>query len=109
MGDVVTWIEVKSGPNDIDKAQILHYKEKIEDIEGKGEKAYIGETYGKRSMNTITHNHYKTSLPDWEKRTLIGREFWDFVSDDPDYHKKLMILLRSSRKYSLDQKYNGRN
>jgi len=96
LGDVVTWIEVKSGPNDIDKAQILHYKEKIEAIEEKGEKAYIGETYGKRSMNTITHHHYKTSLPDWEKRTLIGRELWDFVSDDPDYHKKLMVLLREA-------------
>jgi hypothetical protein len=96
VGDVVSWIEVKSGPNDIDKTQILHYKEKIEEIEKRGEKGYIGETYGKRTMNTITHHHYRTSLPDWEKRTLIGRELWDFISDDPDYHKKLMLLLKEA-------------
>jgi hypothetical protein len=92
-GEIRAWIEVKSGPNDLDKAQILHYKKEIEAIERKGEKAYIGETYGKRESKTITHSLYKQYLPDWETRTLIGTELWDFISDDPAYHEKLINLL----------------
>ena len=92
-GEIKAWIEVKSGPNDLDKAQILHYKKAIEAIEEKGEKGYIGETYGKRTTKTITHGLYKQYLPNWEKRTLIGTELWDFISDDPSYHEKLISLL----------------
>lgn len=92
-GKIKTWIEVKSGPNDLDKAQILHYKKEIETIEKRGERAFIGETYGKRTQNTITHSLYRQYLPDWEKRTLIGHELWDFISDDPKYHVKLTKML----------------
>jgi len=92
-GEIRTWIEVKSGPNDLDKAQVLHYKKEIEQIEKDGEKAFIGETYGRRDANTITHGLYKQYLPRWEERTLIGTELWDFISDDPVYHEKLIRLL----------------
>lgn len=92
-GEIKAWIEVKSGPNDLDKAQILHYQKAIEAIEKKGEKGFIGETYGKRTTKTITHGLYKQYLPNWEKRTLIGTELWDFISDDPVYHEKLIRLL----------------
>ncbi len=100
-GEVRVWIEVKSGPNDLDKAQVLHYKKEIEEIEKRGEKAYIGETYGKRTSNTITHGLYRQYLPDWEKRTLIGTELWDFISDDPSYHEKLIKLLTSTAEILL--------
>jgi hypothetical protein len=36
---------------------------------------------------------FKTYLPDWEKRTLIGRELWDFISEDETYHEKLFPAL----------------
>lgn len=94
LGEVKSWIEVKSGPNDLDKTQIVSYKAAIESVEMNGEKAYIGETYGTRHQETITHSLYKQYLERWEERTLIGRELWDFVSDDESYHEKLMVSLR---------------
>lgn len=100
-GEIRAWIEVKSGPNDLDKAQILHYQKAIEAIEKKGERAFIGETYGKRAAKTMTHGLYKQYLPDWEKRTLIGTELWDFISDDPAYHEKLIKLLTETAKVFL--------
>lgn len=92
----VAWVEVKSGPNDMDKAQILYYKKMIEAVEKKKERGYIGETYGKRNDYTVTHGLYKTYLEDWSNRTLIGRELWEFVSNDKDYPVKLLELLKSS-------------
>jgi len=93
---MTAWIEVKSGPNDLDKAQILHYLDLIQAAESNGDLGFIGETYGKRSSDTMTHSLYKQYLPEWNRRTLIGRELWDFVSDDPGFHTKLIKILRNA-------------
>jgi len=100
----VSWIEVKSGPNDIDRTQLLSYKDAIENIERKGGKGYIGETYGKRDSNTVSHGLYQQYLPEWESRTLIGKELWKFVSNDKDYPTKLIRLLRDSARKVLMSK-----
>ena len=44
----------------------------------------------------MTFGLLKTYLPDWEIRTLVGRELWDFLGDDPDYHSKLCKALREA-------------
>lgn len=90
------WIQVKSGPNDMDKDQIVYWAAKIEEKISEGEKAYIGITYGKRTNETVTFGLMKQLLPDWEMKTLVGRELWDFISDDPNYHSKLLETLRRS-------------
>ena len=92
----VAWIEVKSGPNDIDRTQLLSYKNAIEVVERRRQKGFIGETYGRRGSNTVSHGLYKQYLPDWERRTLIGRELWEFVSNDKKYPTKLVTLLRDA-------------
>jgi len=94
LGEIKSWIEVKSGPNDLNKTQIISYQKAIELVEQQGDKAYIGETYGTRDLETITHSLYKQYLANWKERTLIGRELWAFVSDDQEYHEKLMAILR---------------
>ena len=38
----------------------------------------------------------KKYLPDWELHSLIGKELWDFLSDDPTFHNKLLRILQSS-------------
>ncbi|KAF5066011.1 Type II restriction endonuclease EcoO109I [anaerobic digester metagenome] len=94
----IHWVQVKSGPNDMDKDQILYWSDLIERKLAEGDRAYIGITYGKRTNNTITLNHMRTYLADWEDKTLIGRELWDFVADDPRFHEKLFdILIDSAR------------
>lgn len=97
-----TYLEIKSGPNDLNKTQILSYKRHIEAIEAQGLKAYIGETYGKRQDKTVTHGLYKKYLPNWESRTLIGRELWEFVSGTKNYHSQLMKLLYETSKVALE-------
>jgi len=90
------WIQVKSGPADMDKDQIVYWSQKIQEKLSEGENAYIGITYGKRTNVTVTIGLMKQLLPDWELKTLIGRELWDFISDDPEYHTRLFDTLRRS-------------
>lgn len=87
------WIQVKSGPNDMDADQIRHWSHLIAEKLDGGDEAYIGITYGKRSTPSVTIGLFRTYLPDWEKRTLIGRELWDFISEDPTYHERLFPML----------------
>jgi hypothetical protein len=98
------WIQVKSGPNDMDKDQIVYWSQKITEKISEGDCAYIGITYGKSTSETVTLGLMKQLLPDWEMKTLIGRELWDFVSDDPTYHTKLFDTLRSSAQQVLQQR-----
>ena len=93
LDEVKAFLEIKSGTNDVNKAQIHHYRKEFEFIENKGFKAFIGETYGKRADQTVTHGLYKQYLPDWEKRTLIGKELWAFVSGEENYHQSLIDHL----------------
>lgn len=101
INEVKAYLEVKSGTNDVNKAQMHHYKHEIELIENQGFRAFIGETYGKRDDKTVTHGLMKQYLPDWEKRTLIGKELWIFITDDENYHQKLVEMLLSASKQIL--------
>jgi len=98
------WIQVKSGPNDMDKDQIVYWAQKIKEKITEGDKAYIGITYGKKSNKTITFNLMRQWIPEWEMRTLVGKELWDFVSDDPNYHSKLFKILTESAYQVLKHK-----
>jgi hypothetical protein len=88
-----SWIQVKSGPNDMDADQIRLWSGLIANKIAAGDEAFIGITYGKRGSSSVTLGLFKTYLPDWERRTLIGRELWDFISEDPKYHEKIFPLL----------------
>jgi hypothetical protein len=90
------WLQIKSGPNDMDKDQISHWAKKIEEKISAGEKAYIGVTYGKKSSATVSLGLLKQYLPDWEMRVLVGKELWQFVSGDADHHKRLCSILRQA-------------
>ncbi len=106
LGEIKAYLEIKSGPNDLDKAQIHHYQKAFDVIEKKGFRAFIGETYGKREDKTVTHGLYKMYLPKWEKRTLIGKELWEFVSGKKNYHDKLVdILFKTSKALLADSTF----
>lgn len=74
LNEVKSYIEVKSGPNDLDAGQVKSYRDEILDVESKGFKGYIGITYGKRNASTVSINLFKQYLENWEDRTLIGSE-----------------------------------
>lgn len=96
------WIQVKSGPNDMDKDQIVYWSRKIQEKITEGDRAYIGITYGKRTNNTVTLGLMKQLLPDWEMKTLIGRELWDFLNDNPTYTAELFRTLQESAQRVLN-------
>lgn len=98
-----SWLQIKSGPNNMDKDQIVYWAAKIQEKIDAGDKAYIGMTYGKRSNKTVTIGLLKQLLPDWEMKTLIGRELWDFLSEDSDYSSQLFEILRTSAAKVLQQ------
>lgn len=89
------FIQVKSGPNtmNVDMVNslnevIISYREKRPDT-----KFLLGMTYGteKRISTQIRDN-----LIDFENSTLIGRQLWDFVSEEKSFHKKIFNILDSS-------------
>jgi hypothetical protein len=101
LDEVKAYLEIKSGTNDINKSQIHHYRHEIELIEKQGYRAFIAETYGRREDKTVSHGLLKQYLPDWENRTLIGKELWIFLTDDEKYHQKLIEMLLSASKHIL--------
>lgn len=90
MGEVKSFLEIKSGFNDMDAGQVKHYADEIRQVEKAGNRGYIGITYGKKENATVTAGLLKTYVPDWESKTLVGKELWDFISNNEDYHTVLM-------------------
>jgi hypothetical protein len=87
----------------MDKDQVVYWAEKIKEKFRKGDKAYIGFTYGKRTSRTVTIGLLKQILPDWEIQTLIGKELWDFLSEYPNYSSSLFEVLRKSANQVLHE------
>jgi hypothetical protein len=90
------WLQIKSGPNDMDKDQISHWAKKIEEKISAGDEAYLGFTYGKKAAVSVTLGLLKQYLPDWEMRVMVGKELWQFVSGDPQHHTRLCNILRQA-------------
>lgn len=100
---VRSYIEVKSGPNDLDKGQVKSYRKEIQAVEKLGYNGYIGITYGKRDSNTVSINLFKQYLEKWEKRTLIGTKLWDFITEDENYHLTLTTSIQQIAEALLAQ------
>ncbi len=103
LGDVRNYIEVKSGPNDMDAAQVKHYADEIGLVEQNDHKAFIGITYGKKDAKTVSTSILETYLPDWKNKTLIGKELWDYISEDPTYHDQLMNTIQNTAEAFLGE------
>lgn len=90
LGEVKSFLEIKSGFNDMDAGQVKHYADEIRRVEVDGNRGFIGITYGKKEDSTVTAGLLRTYVPDWEKKTLVGRELWDFISENENYHTILI-------------------
>lgn len=95
LGQVKSFLEIKSGFNDMDAAQVKHYADEIQQVEQEGNKGYIGITYGKKDDATVTAGLLKMYLSDWKDKTLVGKELWDFISEDENYHIMLLEHIDS--------------
>lgn len=70
-------------------------------VEEAGNKGYIGITYGKKDDNTVTAGLLKTYVPNWEDKTLVGKELWDFISENENYHTILIESIDSVANITL--------
>lgn len=87
------WIQVKSGTNDMDKDQIVYWANKIDEIVKSGDEGYIGMTYGKRDDQTVSLGLIRQYLSGYEKRILVGRELWEFLSEDSELLSRVLDIL----------------
>ncbi len=101
LGEVKSFLEIKSGFNDMDAAQVKHYADEIRLVEENGNKGYIGITYGKKENVTVTSGLLRSYLDDWDRKTLVGRELWDFISENENYHTILIDNIDSVANIAL--------
>lgn len=93
LGEVKSFLEIKSGFNDMDAGQVKHYANEVRLVEEAGNRGYIGITYGKKDASTVTAGLLETYVPNWKKKTLVGRELWDFISENENYHTLLIQTI----------------
>lgn len=77
----------------MDVGQIKHYSDEIDLVEEEGNLGFFGVTYGKKDSKTVTAGLLETYVEDWRRKTLVGRELWDYVSQNEDYHKILIANI----------------
>lgn len=94
LGEVKSYLEIKSGFNDMDAGQVKHYADEIKAVEEKGFKGFIGITYGKKDSSTVTAGLLETYVEGWKDKTLVGRELWDYVSGNQNFHITLMNNIK---------------
>lgn len=111
-----SYIEVKSGPNDLDKTQILAYDKAIKKVLDGNEKAFIGITYGKLDGKYVSTSILETYVDNWKSKVLIGKDLWDYISDNSSYHETLMSTIQRTAEaflgnesliYKIDEKINS--
>ena len=88
------WLEIKSGPNDMSKTQILRYKKKLEKTERRNEVALFGFSYGRIERATVTLGLLNTYIINWEEKVKVGNDLWEFLSGQENYAESLLELIR---------------
>ena len=98
------YIQIKSGPNDMNVGMVKSLNKEIKELERKkvGSKAILGMTYGTRSRISTQITGNLLGGPDKMK---IGSELWDFLSETDNFHKNLFKLLDGSSKGLLNSSF----
>ncbi len=88
---------VKSGPRDMDKDQVKYFAREAKELATKDPNAIavIAMGYGKKPLGVIAPTLRKEGL-DPDKHTLTGKQLYDAITGEPDYHKKLLKLTTNA-------------
>jgi hypothetical protein len=93
------YIQMKAGPNTVNKDIASEINTLLQSAtrRNSGSVALLGMTYGRRDR--VSSIIQKYSRIDW----LIGKEFWEFISDNPGFARELFdIVADISDHYSPD-------
>lgn len=86
------YVQLKSGPNTMNVGMVDSLNNMIDEIEKKNSNAVgmLGMAYGKESQIS---SQIKGNLNDFNKKAVIGEEFWEFLTDQDDYYADLIELI----------------
>lgn len=93
------YVQLKSGPNTMNIGMIDSLNTMIQRIEEKHTSAMgiLGMTYGTESQIS---SQIRGKLDDFERRAYIGEKFWELLSGEEKYYRKLINLIdQLSRQY----------
>ena len=101
-GDKTYYIQLKSGPNTMNIGMVDSLNKMIKKIEqyNPNSVGMLGMTYGDRSQisSQITEN-----LNNFDEKSAIGSEFWEFLTDQEDYFSELISIISG-----LSEEYEDR-
>jgi len=98
--DHTYYIEVKSGPISCNKDMVQKISKDQKQLkeEDPDAKVCLGLLYGKRDdVFGIIEQYYQGDM------ILVGKEFWEFISGDPDAYKKVLNLIVEASKEVLEE------
>lgn len=86
------YLQVKSGPNTMNVDMVNSLNEVVAEYRERepDSRFLLGMTYGRK--NRIS-SQIRANLNDFDESILIGRELWDFVSEEKNYHNKIFKIL----------------
>jgi hypothetical protein len=104
VGDLKYYIQVKSGPNTMNISMVNSLNDvidKISQIEPKS-RTLLGMTYGRKDR---VSSQIQGTLRDYDRNSLIGKEFWDLIGEKEGYHKEILKILDESSKVITSESY----
>ena len=82
-------LEFKSGPNDVNKTTMRQYNTDFQKKEKQNVTPILAMLYGTRDKS-MAFTHAKNELTKPDEWVMIGKEVWEFVSDENQYDSKVM-------------------
>lgn len=98
-------ISVKSGPRDMDKDQVVHFSREARTLINKDPNAIplIAMCYGREPLGPIKSTLRNEGF-DPDKTTLTGKELYETLTSQPDFHVKLLELTGKVALRTLQEK-----
>ncbi len=91
-------LQIKSSPNTMSIEQVRQLNSHIKNIKNKTQNIPIlGMTYGTREQIS---GQIQSTLTNYPKSAIIGKELWDFIADEKGYCLKLLDLIDDITKSS---------
>lgn len=103
--DKTYYMSIKSGPRDMDKDQVERFAQKAKEIKKEDPNAtpIIAMGYGKEPLGPIPKTLTDEGLS-VKANTLTGKEIYDLIAGEKDYHKKLLELVSTAAGQALGGK-----
>lgn len=100
------YFQIKSGPNTMNVDMVNSLNEVIDEYRRRLPNArfILGMTYGKRRMISP---QIRNNLSNFDHTTMIGRELWDFISAERDYHTKIFSMLDAASEGVLRKPFSS--